>query len=72
MYGPGNFLYVIFLAAAWIMMLYTLNFYYLAYMSRNNVRYERIRRKKADLPATLPIVTIQLPLYNEKYVARAS
>jgi cellulose synthase/poly-beta-1,6-N-acetylglucosamine synthase-like glycosyltransferase len=70
MYGPGNFLYVIFLAAAWIMMLYTLNFYYLAYMSRNNVRYERIRRKKADLPATLPIVTIQLPLYNEKYVAR--
>src|SRR5919109_1569792 len=70
MYGPGNFLYVIFLAAAWIMMLYTLNFYYLAYMSRNNVRYERIRRKKVDLPASLPIVTIQLPLYNEKYVAR--
>lgn len=55
---------------SWIILIYSLNFYYLAYMSRNNQRYERKRRQKIDLPANLPPVTIQLPLYNEKYVGR--
>ncbi len=70
MYGLGAFLYVIFLAIGWILMIYTLNFYYLAYYSRNNFRHERKRRQKVELPTNLPIVTIQLPLYNEKYVVK--
>jgi cellulose synthase/poly-beta-1,6-N-acetylglucosamine synthase-like glycosyltransferase len=70
MYGLGAFLYVIFLAIGWILMVYTLNFYYLAYYSRNNVRHETKRRQKVILPTNLPIVTIQLPLYNEKYVVK--
>ncbi len=70
MYGLGAFLYVIFLAIGWILMVYTLNFYYLAYHSRNNIRHERKRRQRVDLPTTLPIVTIQLPMYNEKYVVK--
>ena len=70
MYGPGAFLYVIFLAIGWILMVYTFNFYYLAYHSRNNIRHERKRRQRVDLPTTLPIVTIQLPMYNEKYVVK--
>jgi cellulose synthase/poly-beta-1,6-N-acetylglucosamine synthase-like glycosyltransferase len=70
MYGPGAFLYLIFLTIGWILMIYTLNFYYLAYQSRNNIRHERKRRQKVELPTNLPVVTIQLPLYNEKYVAK--
>ena len=70
MYGPGPFLYAIFLMISWVILIYSINFYYLAYMSRNNVRYERKRAEKIELPTLLPIVTIQLPLYNEKYVAR--
>jgi cellulose synthase/poly-beta-1,6-N-acetylglucosamine synthase-like glycosyltransferase len=69
MYGPGPFLYVIFLMIGWILMLYTLNFYYLAYQSRNNIRHAKRVRQQAELPAVFPVVTIQLPLYNEKYVA---
>jgi cellulose synthase/poly-beta-1,6-N-acetylglucosamine synthase-like glycosyltransferase len=70
MYGPGPFLYVLFLMIGWILMLYTLNFYYLAYQSRNNIRHAKRVRHQAELPAVLPVVTIQLPLYNEKYVAK--
>jgi cellulose synthase/poly-beta-1,6-N-acetylglucosamine synthase-like glycosyltransferase len=70
MYGLGAFLYVIFLAIGWVLMVYTLNFYYLAYHSRNNFRHERKRCQKVDLPTNLPVVTIQLPLYNEKYVVK--
>ena len=70
MYGLGAFLYVILLAIGWILMIYTLNFYYLAYYSRNNFRHERKRRQRVDLPKNLPMVTIQLPLYNEKYVVK--
>jgi cellulose synthase/poly-beta-1,6-N-acetylglucosamine synthase-like glycosyltransferase len=70
MYGPGAFLYLIFLTVGWILMVYTLNFYYLAYQSRNNIRHEKKRRQKVELPTNLPVVTIQLPLYNEKYVAK--
>ena len=70
MYGPGAFLYLIFLTFGWILMVYTLNFYYLAYQSRNNIRHERKRHQKVELPTNLPMITIQLPLYNEKYVAK--
>lgn len=70
MYGLGAFIYVIFLAIGWILMVYTLNFYYLAYQSRNNIPHERKRRQKVELPTNLPLVTIQLPLYNEKYVVK--
>src|SRR5918911_3387985 len=71
MYGPGGFLYVIFITIVWILMIYTLNFYYLAYQSYNNIRHEKRRHQKIELPSPtlLPTVTIQLPLYNEKYVA---
>jgi cellulose synthase/poly-beta-1,6-N-acetylglucosamine synthase-like glycosyltransferase len=70
MYGLGIFLYITFLTIGWILMVYTLNFYYLAYHSRNNIHHERKRRQKVALPANLPVVTIQLPLYNEKYVVK--
>jgi cellulose synthase/poly-beta-1,6-N-acetylglucosamine synthase-like glycosyltransferase len=70
LYGPGPFLYAIFLMLGWILMVYTINFYYLAYQSRNNIRHEKRMRQRLDLPTVLPVVTIQLPLYNEKYVAR--
>ncbi|WP_337862873.1 glycosyltransferase [Nitrososphaera sp.] len=78
LYGPGTFLYAIFLVAAWLTTLYTLNFYYLAYESRRNRRHDRIVAAAksasglagaADMPL-LPTVTVQIPLYNEKYVAR--
>ena len=54
---------------AWIMTIYTLNFNYLSYMStRNSVNHKMI--KKINYSAeTCPLVTIQLPIYNEKYVA---
>lgn len=70
LYGPGSFLFPIFIAIAWILIFYTLNFYYLAYQSRNNRMHEKWRRSKLAMPGVLPSVTIQLPLYNEKYVAR--
>ncbi|MEW6605404.1 MAG: cellulose synthase family protein [Thermoproteota archaeon] len=54
----------------WILMIYTINFYYLAYQSRNNSKHAKKMRQKVELPAVLPVVTVQLPLYNEKYVAK--
>lgn len=70
LYGPGSFLYPIFIMITWILMIYTLNFYYLTYQSRNNHKHERAKRAKLALSGSLPTVTVQLPLYNEKYVAR--
>jgi cellulose synthase/poly-beta-1,6-N-acetylglucosamine synthase-like glycosyltransferase len=71
MLGLGAFLYVIFITIAWIMTLYTLNFYYLSYQSRHNLRHEKQRNLQSEISKEnfLPHVTIQLPLYNEKYVA---
>lgn len=72
MLGLGAFLYIIFISAAWVMTIYTLNFYYLSYQSRNNITDQK---KKNELNAQagsvihdLPAVTVQLPIYNEKYV----
>lgn len=64
------FLYVIFINIAWIMTCYTLNFHYLSYHSLRNQRHKRYTYRKATIPnsASLPVVTIQLPLYNERYV----
>src|SRR5574341_523445 len=67
-YGPGPFLYTVFIVVSWIIMLYTLNFYYLASQSKTKKGPRQIAR--APSLASLPAVTIQLPLYNEKYVAR--
>ncbi len=54
----------LFIISAIIITAYTCNFYYLAFVSR----------KRKDVPATAdlgtPSVTIQLPIYNEKYVAK--
>jgi cellulose synthase/poly-beta-1,6-N-acetylglucosamine synthase-like glycosyltransferase len=74
MLGLGAFLYVIFISVAWIMTLYTLNFYYLSYQSLHNIIHQK-RRGKISLQGdsnthdNLPVVTVQLPIYNEKYVA---
>ena len=72
MLGLGAFLYTIFISAAWIMTIYTLNFYYLSYQSRHNQKHEKLRHENIQLNQdnALPVVTIQLPLFNEKYVAR--
>ena len=74
MLGLGALLYVIFISVAWIMTLYTLNFYYLSYQSQHNIIHQK-RRGKINLQGdsathdNLPVVTVQLPIYNEKYVA---
>jgi len=56
-------IYAIFLVVSWIIFMYTLNNYYLVYMSlRNNTRIKVNNNG-------YPFVTIQLPIYNERYVA---
>ncbi|MEM4252430.1 MAG: glycosyltransferase family 2 protein [Candidatus Nitrosotenuis sp.] len=57
------FVFDIFIFSAILLTAYTVNFYYLAFRS--------IRRKDKYPVASLgtPTVTIQLPIYNEKYVA---
>jgi len=54
----------LFIISAIIITAYTVNFYYLAFLSR----------KRKNAPATkdwgTPSITIQLPIYNEKYVAK--
>ena len=63
--GLDAFLFTIFLSLALILTFYSLNFYFLVYYLS---RKKRTRTKDCDL-VKLPLVTIQLPLYNEKYVA---
>lgn len=55
----------IFIISSILITAYTCNFYYLAYLSK----------RRSDRPAAVPdagepSITIQLPIYNEKYVAR--
>ena len=59
-----QFVFDLFIFSAIIITGYTCNFYYLAYLS--------LKRKNPLLTADLgvPSVTIQLPIYNEKYVAK--
>jgi len=57
------FIFDLFIIAAILITAYTCNFYYLAFLST--------RRKETYSTASFdePSVTIQLPIYNEKYVA---
>ncbi len=66
----GAFLYVMLISMAWIMTFYTLNFHYLSFQSLRNSRHKGYGHKKDRVcdNASLPAVTVQLPLYNEKYV----
>ncbi|HYA84711.1 MAG TPA: glycosyltransferase [Candidatus Bathyarchaeia archaeon] len=73
MLGLDAFLYAIFIGVAWIMTIYTLNFYYLSYQSQHNVIHQKRKDKlSAHVDSAihdLPVVTVQLPIYNERYVA---
>lgn len=57
------FMFDLFIIAAVLITAYTCNFYYLAFLSG--------RRKETYniIPIDNPTITIQLPIYNEKYVA---
>ena len=55
--------FVFFITVSWIMSLYSLNFYYLVYMSWKN------RREVKSVENGFPMVTVQLPIFNEKYVS---
>lgn len=59
-----QFVFDLFIVSAIIISAYTCNFYYLTYLS--------IKRKEIIRTANVgtPSVTIQLPIYNEKYVAK--
>src|SRR5574341_1195507 len=58
-----QFLFNVFITIAVLVTFYTCNFYYLVLLSRHRRKYQ-----KTELLGS-PIVTIQLPIYNEKYVA---
>lgn len=58
-----QFLWNVFIGIAMIITLYTCNFYYLVVISRHQKKSDSIELKE------LPTVTLQLPIYNEKYVA---
>jgi cellulose synthase/poly-beta-1,6-N-acetylglucosamine synthase-like glycosyltransferase len=59
-----QFVFDLFIMSAIIITAYTCNFYYLTYLS--------IKRKQifTTIDVGTPTVTIQLPIYNEKYVAK--
>ncbi len=60
----SQFVFDLFIISAIIIIAYTLNFYYLTFLS--------VRRKEVFTTKEMgtPTVTIQLPIYNEKYVAK--
>ncbi|MFB5629517.1 MAG: glycosyltransferase [Nitrosarchaeum sp.] len=59
-----QFVFHLFIVSAIIITAYTCNFYYLTYLS--------IKRKVIPLTKEMgtPTITVQLPIYNEKYVAK--
>ncbi|NQV38946.1 MAG: glycosyltransferase [Nitrosopumilus sp.] len=59
-----SFVFDLFILSAIIITAYTVNFYYLAFLSRT--RKEPYR----TIDWGTPTITIQLPIYNEKYVAK--
>lgn len=71
MSGIGAILYYSFIIIAWLVTVYTLNFFYLSYHSQHNLRHQKAMKKKMQIvnDNSLPLITIQLPIYNEKYVA---
>lgn len=58
-----QFVFDLFIIAAILITAYTMNFYYLAFLS------SRRNSKLPLLDIGTPSVTVQLPIYNEKYVA---
>lgn len=58
-----QFLWNLFIGIAMIITLYTCNFYYLVIISRRQKKNNSIELKE------IPTVTLQLPIYNERYVA---
>jgi cellulose synthase/poly-beta-1,6-N-acetylglucosamine synthase-like glycosyltransferase len=58
-----QFLWNIFISIAMVITLYTCNFYYLVVISRHQKKNNSVELKE------IPTVTVQLPIYNEKYVA---
>jgi cellulose synthase/poly-beta-1,6-N-acetylglucosamine synthase-like glycosyltransferase len=57
------FVFDLFIIAAILITAYTCNFYYLVFLSNH-------RKEKFNvIPFNEPTITIQLPIYNEKYVA---
>src|SRR5438309_8789959 len=58
-----QFLWNLFITIAIVITLYTCNFYYLVILSRQKKKSKSVELNEA------PTVTIQLPIYNEKYVA---
>ena len=58
-----QFLFNVFITIAVLITFYTCNFYYLVYLSKQRRKYH-----KTELLGS-PTITIQLPIYNEKYVA---
>jgi cellulose synthase/poly-beta-1,6-N-acetylglucosamine synthase-like glycosyltransferase len=71
MSGIGAILYSSFIIIAWLLTVYTLNFFYLSYHSQHNLKHQKAMKKKMQIvnDNSLPLITIQLPIYNEKYVA---
>src|SRR5919199_5741461 len=67
-FAISTFLYVVLISIAWIMTIYTLNFHYLSFQSLRNLGHKKNSPKTSDRDS-LPVVTVQLPLFNEKYVA---
>ena len=59
-----QFVFDLFILSAIIITGYTVNFYYLAFISRTR------KEIRSTLDWGTPSVTIQLPIYNEKYVAK--
>src|SRR3972149_588368 len=57
------FIFDLFIVSAILITAYTCNFYYLAFLSGHR------KEKYSIVPFDEPSVTIQLPIYNEKYVA---
>jgi len=57
------FIFDLFIIAAILITAYTCNFYYLALLSSHR------KEKYSVVPFDEPTITIQLPIYNEKYVA---
>ena len=63
--GFSALLFTLFLFLAWTLTFYSLNVYLLIYYASRN---KGKRTKHCDF-VDLPLVTVQLPFYNEKYVA---
>ncbi|MFY3740117.1 MAG: cellulose synthase/poly-beta-1,6-N-acetylglucosamine synthase-like glycosyltransferase [Candidatus Nitrosomirales archaeon] len=59
----GYITFVVFITISWVMSLYSFNFYYLVYRSLKN----RLRVRPVE--NGFPTVTVQLPIFNERYVA---